>query len=225
MMPKPLAAVLFDLDGTLVDTAPDFVRVLNHLRADEDLAPLPYALIRSQVSNGARALVRLGFNLDDDDPGFAPRLEKLLQHYEKELAVESLVFAGLEYGLQLLEANRIPWGVVTNKPSRYTLPLLEGLHLDKRCAVTVCPDNVTHRKPHPEPLLKACAQLAVDPLHTIYVGDHVRDVEAGRAAGNFTVAAAWGYLTPEDDIHAWQADVIAQTPADLLLQIQHKLQD
>ena len=223
MMSDSIAAVLFDLDGTLVDTAPDFVRILNQLRTDEDLSPLPYDVIRNQVSNGARALIRLGFDITDEDADFASRLDRLLQRYEQELARESHLFAGLEQTLALLEARNIPWGVVTNKPSRYTGPLLKGLHLEQRCAVTVCPDHVNHRKPHPEPLLTACKQLAVDPLQTIYVGDHLRDVEAGKAAGNFTVAAAWGYLTEDDDISGWQADLIANTPADLLQYLQRKL--
>lgn len=210
-----IAAVLFDLDGTLVDTAPDFVRVLNQLRADDQLAPLPYDTIRNQVSNGARALVKLGFALDEHSDDFAHRLEKLLTLYEQGLAVESKLFDGLDTSLRWLEQRNIPWGVVTNKPSRYTLPLLRGLQLDQRCAVTVCPDHVTHKKPHPEPLLTACDWLSVDPLKTLYVGDHIRDIEAGRAAGNITIAAAWGYLEQDTDIKDWQADVILQTPAQL----------
>lgn len=210
-----IAAVLFDLDGTLVDTAPDFVRVLNQLRADDQLPPLPYDTIRNQVSNGARALVKLGFALDEHSDDFAHRLEKLLALYEQGLAVESKLFDGLDTSLRWLEQRNIPWGVVTNKPSRYTLPLLRGLQLDQRCAVTVCPDHVTHKKPHPEPLLTACDWLSVDPLKTLYVGDHIRDIEAGRAAGNITVAAAWGYLEQDTDINSWQADMILQTPAQL----------
>ncbi|MEZ5505194.1 MAG: HAD-IA family hydrolase [Gammaproteobacteria bacterium] len=210
-----IAAVLFDLDGTLVDTAPDFVRVLNQLRADDQLAPLPYDTIRNQVSNGARALVKLGFALEEASDDFARRLEKLLALYEQGLAVESKLFDGLDTSLRWLEQRNIPWGVVTNKPSRYTLPLLRGLQLDQRCAVTVCPDHVTHKKPHPEPLLTACDWLSVDPLKTLYVGDHIRDIEAGRAAGNITIAAAWGYLEQDTNIKDWQADVILQTPAQL----------
>jgi len=211
-----IAAVLFDLDGTLVDTAPDFVRVLNQLRADDQLPPLPYDAIRNQVSNGARALVKLGFALDETSDDFARRLEKLLALYEQGLAVESRLFDGLDTSLRWLEQRNIPWGVVTNKPSRYTLPLLRGLQLDQRCAVTICPDHVTHKKPHPEPLLTACDRLSVDPLQTLYVGDHIRDIEAGRAAGNITIAAAWGYLEQDTNINDWQADVIVQTPTDLL---------
>lgn len=210
-----IAAVLFDLDGTLVDTAPDFVRVLNQLRADDQLPPLPYDAIRNQVSNGARALVKLGFALEETSDDFARRLEKLLALYEQGLAVESKLFDGLDASLRWLEQRNIPWGVVTNKPSRYTLPLLRGLKLDQRCAVAICPDHVTHKKPHPEPLLTACDWMSVDPQQTIYVGDHIRDIEAGRAAGNYTIAAAWGYLEQDTNINDWQADIILQTPAQL----------
>lgn len=210
-----IAAVLFDLDGTLVDTAPDFVRVLNQLRADDQLPPLPYDAIRNQVSNGARALVKLGFALEETSDDFAHRLEKLLALYEQGLAVESKLFDGLDASLRWLEQRNIPWGVVTNKPSRYTLPLLRGLKLDQRCAVAICPDHVTHKKPHPEPLLTACDWMSVDPQQTIYVGDHIRDIEAGRAAGNYTIAAAWGYLEQDTNIDDWQADIILQTPAQL----------
>lgn len=212
---KAIAAVLFDLDGTLVDTAPDFVRVLNQLRADDNLPPLPYDMIRNQVSNGARALVKLGFDLAEDSAGFGSHLEQLLRLYEHGLAQESRLFDGLEASLLWLEQHGIPWGVVTNKPSRYTLPLLRGLKLDQRCAVTVCPDHVTHKKPHPEPLLTACDWISADPAHTIYVGDHVRDIEAGKAAGNFTIAAGWGYLEQGTDLDSWQADKVIHLPGQL----------
>lgn len=215
MIAEPIAAVLFDLDGTLVDTAPDFVRILNQLRSDENLSPLPYETIRNQVSNGARALVKLGFSLPEDSDAFTERLNSLLKRYEKELAQESRLFPGLNEALELLEAHDIPWGVVTNKPSRYTIPLLKGLKLDQRCAVVVCPDHVENRKPHPEPLLTACDWISVEPRRTIYVGDHARDIEAGRAAGNLTIAAAWGYLDAAEDVANWQADIILHTPPEL----------
>lgn len=218
-----LAAVLFDLDGTLVDTAPDFVRVLNQIRADDNLPPLPSGLIRNQVSNGARALVRLGFDLAEDSPGFDARLQTLLLQYEQGLAEESRLFPGLDDCLAWLEARKIPWGVVTNKPSRYTIPLLRGLKLDQRCAVTLCPDHVTHKKPHPEPLLTACDWLSVNPAQTLYVGDHERDIEAGRAAGNQTLAAGWGYLEQDTDIRTWQADAILQESTQLLGWLQGRL--
>ena len=167
MIAEPIAAVLFDLDGTLVDTAPDFARILNQLRATDNLPALPHDVIRGQVSNGARALVKLGFNLAEENDRFAERLDALLKLYEKELAQESRLFPGLNETLRLLEDHGIPWGVVTNKPSRYTIPLLKGLKLDQRCAAAVCPDHVDNKKQHPEPLLTACEWLSVDPRQTI----------------------------------------------------------
>ncbi len=217
-----LKAVLFDLDGTLIDTAPDFVRVLNLLRAEQNLPPLPDEAIRAQVSNGARALIKLGFNLTEDDEHFQKRLDRLLELYLDGLAIHSDLFAGLNNTLNLLESRRIPWGIVTNKPSRYTTPLLERLDLHTRCAVTVCPDQVTHKKPHPEPLLLACQQLGVSPQQTLYIGDHIRDIEAGRRAGNKTVAAAWGYIEPDDSPTLWGADYLAASP-EMLLQFILKL--
>ncbi|MAR92388.1 MAG: HAD-IA family hydrolase [Pseudomonadota bacterium] len=211
-VPQPIAAVLFDLDGTLIDTAPDFVRVLNQLRQARGLTTFAPDRIRQQVSNGARALVTLAFGAESDNPHFARDLEQLLDAYEQQLAVESRVFPGLEPALEILEQRRIPWGIVTNKPSRFTLPLIAGLALQDRCAVAVCPDQVKQRKPHPEALFKACDLLQVDPAQTLYVGDHARDIEAGRRAGNYTVAADWGYLDAGDDSRLWQADTIMPTP-------------
>lgn len=213
---QKLKAVLFDLDGTLIDTAPDFVNVLNSLRTEKQLPPLPAADIRAQVSNGARALVKLGFDLNEGDTGFAELLDDLLERYLANLAIDSALFPGLDMLLAQLEADGIPWGIVTNKPSRYTFPLLEQLNLDKRCSVAICPDHVTHKKPHPEPMLLACSKIDVPANCTAYVGDHIRDIEAGKNAGCYTFAAAWGYVEPDDNIMAWGADEISSTPADLV---------
>ena len=209
---KPIEAVLFDLDGTLIDTAPDFVRIVNQLRLQHELEPFPYATIRQQVSNGARALVTLAFGGEDSNPRFADHLEELLSRYEQELAVESCLFQSLDNALESLEAKGIPWGIVTNKPSRYTIPLLAGLNLSQRCAVAICPDQVTHRKPHPEPILTACNNIGVNPTATIYVGDHARDIEAGKRAENYTVAAGWGYLNAGEQAEDWQAHLTLPTP-------------
>jgi phosphoglycolate phosphatase len=200
-------AVLFDLDGTLIDTAPDFSRVLNQLRLQHKLTALSYEAVRSQVSNGARALTTLAFGDADSNPDFDFHLNSLLDQYLEGLAEESRLFDGLEYTLQQLQAHAIPWGIVTNKPSRYTHPLLKGLGLEQTCAVTICPDDVTHRKPHPEPILKACGLICVDPAKSVYVGDHTRDIESGRNAHCFTIAAGWGYLNEGEQIESWMADL------------------
>ncbi len=204
-------AVLFDLDGTLIDTAPDFARVLNQLRQDYQLSNLEYETIRSQVSNGARALTALAFGDADSNPDFDQHLNQLLDRYLEGLAEESCLFEGLELTLENLQDNGIAWGIVTNKPSRYTHPLLQGLGLANTCAVAICPDDVTHRKPHPEPILKACELIKVDPSRTIYVGDHTRDIESGRRAGCFTAAAGWGYLNEGEKMESWQADLNCTT--------------
>lgn len=209
-------AVLFDLDGTLIDTAPDFVRVVNMLRQEHGLTALPGNIIRSQVSNGARALITLAFKLNEGENGFAEKLERLLDLYINNLAVETRLFEGLDHLLVTLERHKIPWGIVTNKPRRYTVPLLDQLSLTARCSSVVCPDDVTHKKPHPEPILMACNEVGAEPSRTLYVGDHIRDIESGNSAQNKTIAVSWGYIDEGDDITQWGADHIINTPVQLL---------
>lgn len=213
---KKLDAVLFDLDGTLIDTAPDFIRLLNALRAKHNLDALPNDVIRQQVSNGAKALVELGFNLSEEDEGFEALRQQYLDMYYEGLAVDTCVFPGLDKLLDELDLYKIPWGIVTNKPSRYTEPLLERLGLAERCGTTVCPDHVTNRKPHPEPIFKACNALSVSPDNTLYVGDHLRDIESGNNAGNTTVAVSWGYIAENQSPHDWNADHVIDTANDLI---------
>lgn len=211
---QTIDAVLFDLDGTLVDTAPDFVFVLNQLRQQYGLDALPDLSIRQQVSNGAKALIRLSFGDENTNQDFQHQLDTLLNLYEQHLAVKSAVFAGLETALKHLEQRSIPWGIVTNKPSRFTNPLVKGLNLEHRCAVAICPDQVNNSKPHPEPILTACNIIGARPENTLYVGDHLRDIQAGKNASNTTVAAAWGYLNEGEHAEDWQADIIMATPND-----------
>lgn len=211
-MKQHAAAIFFDLDGTLVDTAPDFIRVLNQVRREEGLQPLPGRAIRDQVSNGARALVQLGFDLEENDPAHCRLLNRLLGLYAEGLAQESTLFAGIDGFLTQLEQHGIPWGVVTNKPSLYTFPLLQQLGLLARCGAVICPDHVTHKKPHAEPMLKACEQVGVAPAECWYVGDHLRDIESGRNAGCKTIAAGWGYLAPDENPAHWQPDYILDAP-------------
>ena len=211
---QTIDAVLFDLDGTLVDTAPDFVFVLNQLRQQYGLEALPDLPIRQQVSNGAKALIRLSFGDENTNQDFQHQLEALLNLYEQHLAVKSTVFEGLETALEHLEQRSIPWGIVTNKPSRFTNPLVKELNLEHRCAVAICPDQVNNSKPHPEPILTACNIIGARPENTLYVGDHLRDIQAGKNANNTTVAAAWGYLNEGEHAEDWQADIIMATPND-----------
>lgn len=210
-------AVLFDLDGTLIDTAPDFAGVLNRQLVAHGRQPLPYEAVRSVVSQGARAVVALGFAdrfpLDSDE--FEAIRQEFLASYLQHLADETRLFPGMDDLLTRLESRGTPWGIVTNKPSLYTTPLLKALRLDNRCKVAICPDMVTHTKPHPEPMLKAATALGVRPEACIYVGDHRRDIEAGRNAGMPTVAAAWGYILEGETALDWQADHTVDTVFEL----------
>lgn len=210
-----ISGILFDLDGTLVDTAPDFVRVVNRMLKEDGKATLPFDEIRAQVSNGARALVNLAYGIDEGHPDYATTRQRLLDLYLADICIDSSLFTGLQSSLDLCARNGLPWGIVTNKPRLYAAPLMEALNLRPALTSLVCPDDVVNRKPHPEPMYKACMEMDADPLNCIYVGDHIRDIEAGRAAGMQTVAAAWGYIANGDEIHSWGADFIAATPAEL----------
>ncbi|MBZ0333358.1 HAD family hydrolase [Marinobacter sp. AL4B] len=214
------SAVLFDLDGTLIDTAPDFIRCLNQLRQQHELDPLPAEYIRRSVSNGARAMVRLGFNLEPEHDGYLDKHAAFLDLYEAGVAAETTLFEGMNDLLLELEAKNIPWGIVTNKPVRFAAPLIEALGLQERCATLICPDHVAERKPHPEPMFLACKEINAVPDQAIYVGDHVRDIEAGRNAGMYTIAVRYGYIEVPETVDLWQADAIADTVSDLVKLLQ-----
>ncbi|PSL15434.1 phosphoglycolate phosphatase [Marinobacterium halophilum] len=209
-----MAAVLFDLDGTLLDTAQDFHRVINRMLAEAERPAIDYDSLRSQVSNGARAMVSHAFALSPEADDF-PRLhQQLLDDYAEQLLISSSLFPGMTELLRWLEETRTPWGVVTNKPKRFTLPLLAALNLD-HCGSIICPEDVSTAKPDPEGLLLACQQLGVAPERSIYVGDHLRDIEAGRAANMCTVAAGWGYLNTGETPEQWHSDHISHQSTDL----------
>jgi phosphoglycolate phosphatase len=209
------AAILFDLDGTLLDTAPDMIGALNRLRVEHDRAPLPLAEARAHVSHGALRLVRLGFP-DVHDDGLEPLRQRFLELYAANLADGTCLFPGIDHVLATLEAERLPWGVVTNKPGWLTDPLLERLGLYERACCVVSGDTVAERKPHPLPLLHAARATGVSPAHCVYVGDAERDIVAGRAAGMQTVVAAYGYLSPEDRPLLWNPHGVVDRPEDLL---------
>lgn len=209
-----LRSVLFDLDGTLIDTAPDMVRVLADMLEAHDEPRLPYTLVRSTVSNGSLGLVSLGFPQASESRLRALQLE-YLERYEQEVCRDSVLFPGLPEFLDSMDQCGLPWGIVTNKPERMTLPLLEALELLDRSACTVSGDTLPQRKPDPAPLLYASRQTGVPPEATVYVGDALRDIAAGRAAGMATVAACYGYVTGDDSPERWQADHIAADTAEL----------
>nr|WP_235937745.1 HAD-IA family hydrolase [Marinobacter caseinilyticus] len=220
-MTSPLSTVLFDLDGTLLDTAPDFIRCLNQLREQLGAPPLAPEVIRPAVSSGARAMIQVGFGLTPDDRDYAARHAAFLDLYEAGVAEETRLFPGMGDVLDWLEQHRIPWGIVTNKPVRFTTPLLAGLALGSRCASVVCPDHVEQRKPHPESLYLACQQMGVDGRQGLYVGDHLRDIEAGRSAGMTTVAARYGYVDGADQVESWHADHVVDSAPELTALLDH----
>lgn len=216
-MIENLQAVLFDLDGTLVDTAPDFVRIVNNLRAQHQLAPLPYDEIRAAVSAGARAMIKVGFpHYELESPEFLALRQQLLDDYYSDICQDSRVFEGLDSLLTQFEKKQIPWGIVTNKPRHLSEALLSALNLTERCAVLVCPDDVKNTKPDPEPMYLACKKLAVDCQKTIYIGDHLRDIQAGKNANMTTIAVGFGYIVEGEKIEDWQADYSVETVAELV---------
>ncbi|BFM16527.1 N-acetylmuramic acid 6-phosphate phosphatase MupP [Maricurvus nonylphenolicus] len=206
-------AVLFDLDGTLIDTAPDFIVVLNRLLEEEGRRPLPEQPIRDTVSSGAKALVKLGFKLEESDSEFERLRLRLLELYSDHLAVYSKPFNGIELLLEQLTKHKLHWGIATNKPEVYTTPLLQQLQLSP--ASVICPDHVQERKPHPESLLLAGKQLNCSPTEMIYIGDHQRDIECGRRAGAITITARYGYIEENDNPDHWQADHIVDCANEL----------
>jgi len=207
-------AVLFDLDGTLVDTAPDMVAALHLLQREHSVILSPYELARSNVSNGAIGLLRVGF--PELEIEFGDEMHQLyLERYADNICVESRVFAGIIELLDQLEGLGCPWGIVTNKPEHLTLPLLAALKLADRSGCVISGDTLSVRKPDPAPLLLACDIIGVDPGMAIYVGDAGRDIEAGQRAGMATIAAGYGYITEDDDPREWDADVIATSTEEL----------
>ncbi|MFO7287366.1 MAG: HAD-IA family hydrolase [Gammaproteobacteria bacterium] len=206
-------AVLFDLDGTLVDSAPDLVGVLNRLLAEERRPPIPYAIARNAVSDGAAGLIRLGFGHDLSADRFEALRQRFLELYAKGVCVNSRLFISLDDIIASTSNNA--WGVVTNKPHAFTEPLLARLGLAGACRCVVGGDRLPQRKPHPAPLLLAAEELGVEAERCAYVGDAPRDIEAGRAAGMVTIAAAYGYIRPTEDVEAWGADHVVRRPSEL----------
>lgn len=210
-----IRAVLFDLDGTLLDTAPDLAAALNELRREEGLQALGFDSIRPCVSHGATRVVQLGFP-DASEAEFARLRERFLELYRANLAVHTRLFPGFEPVLATLESRQIRWGVVTNKPAFLTEPLLRQLELSHRCACVVSGDTLPQRKPHPAQLLHALGLMSLSAGDCIYVGDAERDIQAARAAGMPALIATFGYLGANDNIRAWQADGAIGQPRELL---------
>lgn len=208
-------AVLFDLDGTLADTAPDLGGALNRLRSEAGLAPLPLSLLRPYASQGVRGLLRVGFGIAPGDTDYERLSTRFLEFYAAAICVETRLFGGIPDLLTTLEAAGIAWGIVTNKRERYTHPLIAALGLEGRAACVVSGDTTAEAKPSPLPILYACERLDCSPARTLYVGDDRRDIEAGRAAGTRTAAASYGYLGDGGAVSDWRPDFVADHPDDL----------
>jgi phosphoglycolate phosphatase len=211
-----IRAVLFDLDGTLLDTAPDMIVALNTLLGLEGRAPLPFELARTQVSHGSTGMLRQAFPEVVQGAEFEQLRTRFLALYSERLAQDTALFSGCDTVLDTLERNDIAWGIVTNKPAFLTEPLLKALDLSGRAGCVVSGDTLPERKPHPAPLLHAAQLLAMPPQQCIYVGDAQRDVQAAHAAGMQVLLALYGYLGPDDQPDSWQADAQIQTPVEIL---------
>ncbi|MDD0838683.1 HAD-IA family hydrolase [Curvibacter sp. HBC61] len=209
-------AVLFDLDGTLVDSAPDLGAAADKMRLDRGLPSLPYERYRPMAGAGARGMLGEAFGITPEHQDFAALREEFFQNYEARLTALTTVFDGVPELIAALVARQLPWGVVTNKSARFTLPLTQAMPLFQTAAAVVSGDTTPFAKPHPEPLFEAARRLGVAPEHCLYVGDDERDIVAGLAAGMGTVAACYGYLGQRTDTQAWGAHAEIKSPLQLL---------
>ncbi len=210
-------AVLFDLDGTLADTAPDLVAAVNKMRVDRGLEMMPLEALRPLASAGARGLIGGAFDVGPEHHEYASMREEFLANYEADLCIETTLFPGIDELLDALDARGVRWGIVTNKVGRLTMPLVEQLGLAARAACVVAGDTTPHAKPHPAPLLYAAEHMATRPEYVVYIGDDLRDVQAGFAAGMVTVAAAYGYCGTDLPPARWHAQHIVDSPRQLRL--------
>ncbi len=212
-------AVLFDLDGTLIDTAADFHRIINILRNEEALSSISYEALLPSVSDGSKAMIETAFSAqlktDSSEERLADLQARLLKLYLEQTCVDSRPFDGITDLLCWLGEQSIPWGVVTNKPWLYTAPLMQQLDLQPAAGSVICPEHIHHKKPHPEGLLLACQELKCAPQNCVYIGDHIRDIEAGNRAGMLTIAAAYGYVNSDDNISDWNSDYRIEHASEL----------
>ena len=218
-MKKQIQAVLFDLDGTLADTAQDLAAALNATLKHFNYPELSFEDIRPAVSHGGIALIQRGFNQTPDSAGFEEKRQFLLDYYLHNICRHTRLFDGMDTVLQYLETANIPWGVVTNKPSWLTDPLLKAMSLDKRSAVTISGDTLKHNKPHPLPLLTACKIIGISPQNTLYIGDAARDIEAANNAGMDSLVALFGYIAQEDRPEDWGTPYMIHQATDILTYI------
>ena len=213
---SPFKGIFFDLDGTLADTAPDLVAAANKLLLARNLNPMPYEVLRPRASAGARGLISGAFGIDPDHPEFITLRDEFFANYEKALLVDSVIFDGVDHLLSQLDQAKLPWGIVTNKSERFTNPLTNLMGLRQRAVSTVSGDTTPYSKPHPEPILHAARIANIDPSKSVYIGDDIRDIVAGKAAGMQTIAAAYGYCGCDEPPEAWGADYLVRHPLELL---------
>ena len=207
--------VFFDLDGTLADTAPDLVTAANRLLIAKNKLPMPYETLRPMASAGARGLIQKSFGIDKEHPDFISLRDEFLNYYEEALLVHSKLYEGMEELLQKLEDEKLPWGIVTNKQKRFTVPLTEQMGLMQRAHCVVSGDTTPFSKPHPEPILHAARLTKVNPQKALYVGDDIRDIVSGKAAGMKTAAALYGYCGCNEPPSTWGANYQIQHPREL----------
>ena len=210
-----IKTVLFDLDGTLIDTAPDMANALNILLEEEEKDPLSYDVIRPIVSNGSIALVNLGFSDIQEENHLRYLKERYLEIYQERLCIDSKLFDGISELLDKIEQNNMNWGVVTNKPAWLTDPLIEQIGLAERAACIISGDTTQNRKPHPEPMYLACKQANSKPNECIYIGDAKRDIDAGKNAGMKTIIASYGYIRNGENTNNWNADYSVDKAEDI----------
>jgi len=209
-------AVLFDLDGTFADTAPDLAAALNHTLATRNLPSLPLDSIRPQASHGSRALLQLGFGIEPEQPGYDTLRDTFLDYYERNICVHTRLFDGMAELVAELEQHGICWGIITNKPHRYTVPLMQALGYAERAACLISGDTCAHAKPDPEPMLKACEIINFAPEQCIYLGDDLRDMQAANAAGMLGIIASYGYISDSAQPECWCAHGSVDKPTELL---------
>jgi phosphoglycolate phosphatase len=209
-------AVLFDLDGTFADTAPDLAAALNHTRAMRNLPPLPLDIVRSQASHGSRGLLKLGFGIEPEHPDYNMLRDIFLDFYARNICVHTRLFGDMADLVAELERRGIKWGIVTNKPHRFTLPLMQALGYAERAACLISGDTCTHAKPHPEPMLKACEIMSVAPAQCLYLGDDLRDMQAANAAKMPGIIASYGYVSADATVENWNAQGSVDKPSELL---------
>ena len=211
-----IKAILFDLDGTFADTAPDLAAALNHTRTARELPPLKLDVIRPQASHGSPGLLKLGFGVKPGAPDYDELRHVFLDYYERNICVHTRLFSDMATLIDELEQRGIKWGIVTNKPHRFTLPLMQALGYAERAACLISGDTCAHAKPHPEPMLKACEIIGVMPEQCLYLGDDLRDIQAANAAAMPGIIANYGYVSADASVENWNAHGTINTPTELL---------